>query len=161
MIIKRRDFGLPAKDAEAKAHRLSARIMETIIARGILAGNGFSPGGLKKGVTAEMTQYGQAALERTAAPSSVMVMDLVHERVLSTERSDEALRRIAKEKIIVSFTVKVHVLAYIGVNIFLILLNYFVTSPGKNDWAIIVINLITNLSGKHSPQVKVWPFTPY
>lgn len=56
----------------------------------------------------------------------------------SSPFSDEALRRIAKEKIIVAFTVKVHIIAYIGVNIFLSLLNYFVTSPGKIDWAIIV-----------------------
>ncbi|NMC08543.1 MAG: 2TM domain-containing protein [Candidatus Lokiarchaeota archaeon] len=54
--------------------------------------------------------------------------------------SDEALRRIAKEKIILALGVKIHVLAFFGVNAFLILLNYFVTSPGRVDWSIIVLS---------------------
>ena len=45
--------------------------METLVARGILAEDGFNPSGLKKGVTAKMTQYGQAALERTSAPGGI------------------------------------------------------------------------------------------
>jgi hypothetical protein len=61
--------------------------METLVARGILAEDGFNPSGLKKGVTAKMTQYGQAALERTAAPGAVKVMDPVQERVLSAEQA--------------------------------------------------------------------------
>ena len=56
----------------------------------------------------------------------------------SSPFSDDALRRIAKEKIILAFVVKIHILAYIGVNTFLVFLNYLVTSPGKVDWAIIV-----------------------
>ncbi len=58
----------------------------------------------------------------------------------SSPFSDEALRRIAKEKVILAFFVKVHIAAYIGVNAFLILLNYFVTSPGNLDWALIVVS---------------------
>jgi hypothetical protein len=58
----------------------------------------------------------------------------------SSPFSDEALRRIAKEKIIVAFTVKVHILAYICVNIFLLLLDYFVANPGSIDWAFIVVS---------------------
>jgi hypothetical protein len=85
--ITRREPGLPAKDAEAKAHGLAARIMDTLVTRGILAEDGFNPSGLKKGVTAKMTQYGQAALEHTAAPSAVKIMDPIQERVLSTERA--------------------------------------------------------------------------
>ncbi len=85
--IKRREPDLPAKDAEVKAHGLTARIMETLVARGILAEDGFNPSGLKKGVTAKMTQYGQAALERTATSSeNVVTMNPVHEHVLSTEK---------------------------------------------------------------------------
>ncbi|MBN2150889.1 MAG: 2TM domain-containing protein [Candidatus Lokiarchaeota archaeon] len=56
----------------------------------------------------------------------------------SSPFSDEALRRIAKEKVILAFFVKVHILAYICVNAFLVLLDYFITSPGSIDWAIIV-----------------------
>jgi hypothetical protein len=58
----------------------------------------------------------------------------------SSPFSDDALRRIAKEKIILAFCVKIHVLAFISVNIFLILLNYLVTSPGSVNWAIIVVS---------------------
>nr|MDO8085910.1 2TM domain-containing protein [Candidatus Sigynarchaeum springense] len=54
--------------------------------------------------------------------------------------SDEALRRIAKEKIIVAFIVKVHFLAYIGVNTFLFILDYFLENPGDINWAIIVLS---------------------
>ncbi len=85
--IKPREPGLLAKDAEAKARGLANCIMETLVARGILVEDGFNPSGLKKGVTTKMTQYGQAALERTAAPGAVKVMDPLQERVLSTERA--------------------------------------------------------------------------
>ncbi len=86
--ITRREPSLPAKDAEAKAHGLAARVMETLVARGILAEDGFNPSGLKKGVTAKMTQYGQAALERTSVhPRNVNTMDFLKERVLSAEQA--------------------------------------------------------------------------
>jgi hypothetical protein len=43
---------------------------------------------LKKGVTTKMTQYGQIALGRTAAPAgNVATMDPIKERVLSAERA--------------------------------------------------------------------------
>ncbi|MEX2682713.1 MAG: 2TM domain-containing protein [Candidatus Sigynarchaeota archaeon] len=54
--------------------------------------------------------------------------------------SDEALRRIAKEKVILAFVLKVHVIAYICVNIFLLLLDYFIVNHGSLDWAIIVVS---------------------
>nr|MDO8088660.1 hypothetical protein [Candidatus Sigynarchaeum springense] len=53
----------------------------------ILAEDGFNPSGLKKGVTARMTQYGEAALERSAPAGSVAEMDPLHERVLETEQA--------------------------------------------------------------------------
>jgi len=43
--------------------------------------------------------------------------------------SDEALRRIAKEKILWLLGLKIHVMAYVGVNIMLILLNLTVATP--------------------------------
>jgi hypothetical protein len=61
--------------------------MDTLVTRGILAEDGFNPSGLKKGVTAKMTQYGQVALERTAAQGAVETMDPMQERVLSAERA--------------------------------------------------------------------------
>ncbi len=86
--ITRRELGLPAKDAEAKAHGLASRIMETLVARGILAEDGFNPSGLKKGVTAKMTQYGQAALDRTSTPSNIVAtMAPIKERVLLAEQA--------------------------------------------------------------------------
>ncbi len=86
--IMRREPGLPAKDAEAKAHGLASRIMETLVARGILAEDGFNPSGLKKGVTAKMAQYGQNTLERTViSPGNVVTMNPIHERLLSTKKA--------------------------------------------------------------------------
>ena len=86
--IKQRETDLSSKDAEEKAHGLAARIMETLVARGILAEDGFNPSGLKKGVTAKMTQYGRAALARTSvSPGSVATMDPIKERVLSAEQA--------------------------------------------------------------------------
>jgi len=61
--------------------------MEILVARGVLAEYGFNPSGLNKGVTARMTQYGQAALERSAPAGNVAEMDPLHERVLEAERA--------------------------------------------------------------------------
>nr|MDO8083751.1 hypothetical protein [Candidatus Sigynarchaeum springense] len=85
--ITRRDPAIATKDAEAQARAMAARVMEVLVQRGILAEDGFNPSGLKKGVTARMTQYGEAALERSAPAGSVAEMDLLHERVLETEQA--------------------------------------------------------------------------
>jgi hypothetical protein len=41
--------------------------------------------------------------------------------------SDEELKRIAKQKVLMKFALKIHVLAFIGVNIALFAINYFTT----------------------------------
>ena len=66
---------------------MAARVMEVLVGRGILAEDGFNPSGLKKGVTARMTQYGEAALERSAPAGNVEAMDPLHERVLEAEQA--------------------------------------------------------------------------
>ncbi len=58
----------------------------------------------------------------------------------SSPFSDEALRRIAKEKVVLAFVLKIHILAFIFVNIFLLLLDYFIVNPGTLDWALIVVS---------------------
>ena len=83
--ITRREPGLPARDAAARTRAMAASIIETLEGRGILAEDGFNPSGLKKGVTARMTRYGEAALERSAHAGNVAEMDPLHERILETE----------------------------------------------------------------------------
>lgn len=56
-----------------------------------------------------------------------------------TPFSEEALRHIAKEKILWALGVKIHALAYVLVNIFLVILNLTVSSPGFL-WSVIVIS---------------------
>jgi hypothetical protein len=64
--------------------------------------------------------------------------------------SDDALRRIAKEKVILALGVKVHVLSYVGVNIFLILLDYFLAIHGTLSWSLIVASSWLVGLGVHS-----------
>ncbi|NMC08203.1 MAG: hypothetical protein GYA24_23555 [Candidatus Lokiarchaeota archaeon] len=85
--IARREPDLPSKDLEARGRELAGRIMDTLVARGILTEDGFNPSGLKKGVTTKMTQYGQAALEHAApARPAVVAMDADEERALKMEQ---------------------------------------------------------------------------
>ncbi|MEX2757574.1 MAG: hypothetical protein Q6365_019520 [Candidatus Sigynarchaeota archaeon] len=85
--IARRDPALPAKDAGAQARAMAARVLDVLVGRGILAEDGFNPSGLKKGVTARMTQYGETALARSAPAGDVAVMDPLRERVLEAEQA--------------------------------------------------------------------------